>query len=116
LAIWKQIANGAHSSASILLFSIHTAVGIGAIWTNLVSVSNGAMNSGNLLFSGVTAIDVNIVKYVTVGVVDTGSHLAADNVDNSDLWVHWAAWIIRGPGEGDICKKPEVKNLMILFL
>ncbi len=42
------------------------------------------MNRGNLLCYGVTAIDVILVKYVTVGVVDTGNHLAADNIDNID--------------------------------
>jgi hypothetical protein len=42
------------------------------------------MNSYNFLCSGATAIDVNLVKYVIAGVVDTGSHLAADKVDNDD--------------------------------
>ncbi len=43
-----------------------------------------AMNIINLLCSGVTAIDVNLVKYVIAGVNEIGNHLAADNVDNGD--------------------------------
>ncbi len=86
----EKIASGAQSSVSGLLFA-NIQLLASALWTNLESVSNGAMNSGNLLCPDVTAIDVNLVKYVIV----------ADNIDNSDE--HWAVWIIRGPGEDDMC-------------
>jgi hypothetical protein len=44
LAIWKQIADGAHRTVSSLLHIYYIKLLATAVWTNLESVCNGAMN------------------------------------------------------------------------
>ncbi len=75
-------------------------------WQELI---DGVTNTGDKFVAGV----VDTAEQLIAGVVDTGDKYSFANISaNFQKIQNGPNWILGGPGDTDLWKKPEVENLV----